>query len=224
MPKKKKNPLKSSSSKKSESEISTTKEEKDIPEGYKKLFSTNPKYKITTFEKGSRSIIYLKQSSLQKIYLQLGLPWNKVLELLKLRLYQGEQKYDKEEFMKDNERMNLLESKLDFYDVRLNNGLDRVDITKYSFEEILKKMNFDKNDLLELLDFIVTNNKTNYNTPHFQNLLEKAKNLKKKPVKKKRKVKKKKTLETKEEEIKEAKLPTLNDIINPNNDNNDEKK
>ena len=52
MPKKKKNPLKSSSSKKSESEISTTKEEKDIPEGYKKLFSTNPKYKITTFEKG----------------------------------------------------------------------------------------------------------------------------------------------------------------------------
>ena len=37
MPKKKKNPLKSSSSKKSESEISTTKEEKDIPEGYKKL-------------------------------------------------------------------------------------------------------------------------------------------------------------------------------------------
>ena len=96
-----KNQEKSTSSKKSESEISKSKKEEEISEGYKNLFSKNPLYKITTFEKGSRSIIYLKQSSLQKIYLQLNLSWNKILDILKLRINKGEDKVDYDDFMKD---------------------------------------------------------------------------------------------------------------------------
>ena len=217
-----KNQEKSTSSKKSESEISKSKKEEEISEGYKNLFSKNPLYKITTFEKGSRSIIYLKQSSLQKIYLQLNLSWNKILDILKLRINKGEDKVDYDDFMKDSNKLKILESIVNFYDIRLNNGADRVDITKYSFEEILKKMKFDKNDLLEYLDFIISEYKINYDTPHFKNLLEKAKNLKNKPRTKKRKKSKKKTqTANKEEEKKEEKLPTLNDIITTGNEINE---
>ena len=83
-------------------------------------------------------------------------------------------------------------------------------------------MKFDKNDLLEYLDFNISDNKINYDTPHFKNLLEKAKNLKNKPRTKKRKKSKKKTqTANKEEEKKEEKLPTLNDIITTGNEINE---
>ena len=126
--------------------------------------------KITTFEKGSRSIIHLKQSSLQKIYVLLGLSWNKFIDLLKLRITKGEAVLNLDDFMKDSNKMNSIENLIEFYDIRLNDGADRVDITTYSFDEILKKMSFDKNNLLEYLDFIITNEKIDYNTPHFKNL------------------------------------------------------
>ena len=224
MPKKKKNPLKSSSIKSSESDITTSKQEVEveIPEGYKKLFSKNPSYIITTFEKGSRSIIHLKQSSLQKIYVLLGLSWNKFIDLLKLRITKGEAVLNLDDFMKDSNKMNSIENLIEFYDIRLNDGADRVDITTYSFDEILKKMSFDKNNLLEYLDFIITNEKIDYNTPHFKNLLEKSKILKSKPRTKKRKKSRKKVKsENKEEEKKEEKLPTLNDIIKDKNELNE---
>ena len=151
---------------------------------HQKLFDSSPIYTITTYEKGSRSMIKLEQKHIMKILELLRKPWDNIMMYLKINITaesETKQYNSEEDFMQDAHKYEQLLDQTLIYNVECNEGSDSVDISNVSFFKILQLMEIQKLDAMEFISIVITSDKfEDYNNkPNLQRLLAKSKLLSK---------------------------------------------
>ena len=112
------------------------------------------------------------------------MPYQTIFKIIKTK--NSGKKTNKFHFIKKDKEINLFEIKIDIFIVKFKNKYNPIYLTKYSLENIFRKMNIEENNLFQFLDLIITKNKLNNNSFKINKLLGNVKNLKQK-IKKKEK-------------------------------------
>ena len=114
------------------------------------------------------------------------MPYQTIFKIIKTK--NSGKKTNKFHFIKKDKEINLFEIKIDIFIVKFKNNYNPIYLTKYSLENIFRKMNIEENNVFQFLDLIITKNKLNNNSFKINKLLGNAKNLKQKIQKKEKEI------------------------------------